>query len=121
MPTDPDANIFVPYQTTTTGIAYDAVKVGQRLPSVALDGWSLLFNPAKAGEPQACGIAIIDAPSEVLQIALNCLGFDPVDPKEADMAKAEQLLTGIRPSMHCFDSSKILSDLVSGDICIALT
>lgn len=121
LPNDPASEYFIPYETTTTGIAYDALKLDKLAPNAPRDSWALLFDPANAEQLAECGIAMIDAPSEVLQIALNYLGLDPVKASEADLAKAEALLAGIRPHVRYFDSSRILSDLVSGEICIALT
>jgi putrescine transport system substrate-binding protein len=52
--------------------------------------------------------------------ALTYLGIDPNSKKEADLQKAGDLLTSIRPFVHKFNSSEYINDLANGDICLAV-
>ena len=67
-----------------------------------------------------CGITVLDAPSEVVAIALNYLGLDPNSEKPEDLKKAEDLLTSIKPYVRKFDCSGYIDDLANGDACLSL-
>jgi putrescine transport system substrate-binding protein len=47
------------------------------------------------------------------------MGLDPNSTKEADYKKAEEKLLAIRPYVTYFHSSKYITDLANGDICVA--
>ena len=66
------------------------------------------------------GISLLDSPSEVVGIALNYLGLDPNSESEEDLAKAEALLTSIKPFIRYFNSSQYIDDLGNGETCVAL-
>jgi len=119
---DPDNQYGIPYMWGTTGIGYNVDKVAAALgKNVTLDSWDILFKPENIAKLKQCGVAILDAPSEVLSIALNYLGKDPnstnVDDYQND---AQKLLMGMRPYVTYFHSSQYINDLANGDICIAL-
>ena len=55
------------YMWGTTGIAYNEKKIAERLGDNApTDSWSLILDPANAAKLADCGIAILDAPTDVL-------------------------------------------------------
>jgi putrescine transport system substrate-binding protein len=56
----------------------------------------------------------------VVGIALNYLGLDANSESEEDLAKAEELLTSIKPHIRYFNSSQYIDDLGNGEICLAL-
>jgi putrescine transport system substrate-binding protein len=58
-------------------------------------GWCSIPRLAKRLAP--CGIAFVDAPSEILAVALMSLGKDPYSSDPADLAAAEAALLAIRP------------------------
>lgn len=55
----------------------------------------------------------------MLPAVLNYMGLDPNSTKEADYKKAEAKLLAIRPYVTYFHSSKYITDLANGDICVA--
>ena len=63
---------------------------------------------------------MLDAPAEVMAIALNYLGLDPNSEKPDDLKKAEDLMTAIKPYIRKFDSSGYIDDLANGDACLSL-
>ena len=63
---------------------------------------------------------MLDAPVEILPIALHYLGLPANSRNPDDYRKAEELLQGIRPYVRYFDSSKFTTDLANGDICVVV-
>jgi putrescine transport system substrate-binding protein len=104
----------------TTGIAYDARKVTALAPDAPTDSWRLVFDPKVAQRLASCGIAFIDAPSEVLSVTLIALGKDPSSEDPADLAAAESTLLAIRPYVRYINTVPLLEDLAAGDICVAV-
>ncbi len=102
------------------GIAYDARKVTALAPDAPTDSWRLVFDPKVAQRLTSCGIAFIDAPSEVLSVTLIALGKDPSSEDPADLAAAESTLLAIRPYVRYINTVPLLEDLAAGDICVAV-
>ncbi len=118
---DPGNEHAVPYMINTIGIGYNVAKVTEALgPDADLESWDLLFDPEVVSKLADCGVAILDSQSEVVGIALNYLGLDPNSESPDDLAKAEELLTKIKPSIRYYSSSQYIDDLGNGEICIAL-
>ena len=105
----------------TTGIGYNVAKVKAALgPNAPVDSWDLVFKPENISKLKSCGVAMLDTPGELLPIALNYLGEDPVSSNEAVIRKGEALLTKIRPYITEFNSSEYINELANGDICLAV-
>ncbi|BEU01496.1 putrescine-binding periplasmic protein [Agarivorans sp. OAG1] len=119
---DPGNLYGIPYMWGTTGIGYNVNKVKEILGEDAeLDSWSLVFDPEIAAKLSQCGIAYLDAPSEVVASMLNYMGKEPNSSKSADYkGEIESLMEQLRPSIRYFHSSQYINDLASGDICVAI-
>lgn len=118
---DPDNAHGVPYMINTIGLGYNVAKVAEALGTdEPPTSWDLLFDPETVGKLASCGVAVLDSPSEVMGIALHYLGLDPNSESEEDLAKAEELLNSIKPSLRYFHSSQYIDDLGNGEICLAL-
>src|SRR3569623_3726270 len=117
---DPGYQYAVDYMWGTTALGYNVDKVKAALPNAPLDSWDLLFKPENAKALAGCGITVLDAPSEVIAIALNYLGLDANSEKPEDLAKAQALLTSIKPYIRKFDSSGYIDDLANGDACLSI-
>jgi putrescine transport system substrate-binding protein len=63
---------------------------------------------------------MLDAQSEVLELALHYLGKDPHSEKPEDYAEVEKLMLAIRPYIKYFHSSSYINDMASGEICLAI-
>jgi len=119
---DPGNQYGIPYMWGTTGIGINIDKVKAVLgPDVPLDSWDLIFKPENLSKLKQCGVAMLDAPSEILSIALNYLGQDPnsTNPDDYEIA-AKNLLMAIRPDITYFHSSQYINDLANGDVCVAV-
>ena len=118
---DPGNAYAIPYRWVTSGIGFDRAKVHRALGKDApLDSWALVFEPRYAARLKDCGLVMLDAPSDVLPAAKLYLGLDPNSEDLKDLEKVEQLLAGVRPYVRYFNSSQYVSDLASGEICVAL-
>jgi len=118
---DPGNQHAFPYLWGTTGIGYNAAKVTAALgEEVALNSWDLVFKPENMAKLASCGVAFLDAPAEIIPAALFYLGLDPNSTNPEDYAKAEELMLSVRPHITYFHSSKFITDLANGDICVAV-
>ncbi|WP_392562631.1 extracellular solute-binding protein [Orbus sturtevantii] len=118
---DPDNTYAIPYVFMTTGIGYNVDMVKQRLGEDApVDSWELVFNPKYADKLKDCGVAFLDAPTEILASALRYLGKDPNSENLADYDAAYNLLVKIRPDIRYFHSFRYIDDLANGNICVVL-
>ncbi len=110
----------VPYAWGTVGLGYNVEQVKTRLGDLPLDTLDLIFKPSVAARVADCGIGLLDSPAEVISIALNYLGLDPNSEKKGDLKKATTLLSSVRPHIKYFNSSKYISDLANGEVCVVL-
>ena len=118
---DPGNQHGFPYLWGTTGIGYNVAKVKEVLgDDVPLDSWDLVLKPENMQKLSKCGVAILDSAPEVLAITLNYLGLPAHSLQASDYKKAEAKLKEIRPYVRYFSSSKSVSDLANGEICLAV-
>ncbi len=110
----------VPYLWGTTGIGYDAEAIAARMPDAPVDSWAMIFDPKIVSRFADCGVSILDAPEEMISIALNYLGHDPATSDPEHLAAAEDLLAGVAPYIGTFDSEQT-SRLADGQACIAVS
>ncbi len=118
---DPDGQYSINYMWGTTGIGVNVGKVqeilGEDAPIGSLD---LVFNPENMEKLAACGVHFLDAPGEIIPAALQYLGEDPDAKDEETLAKAEPVLSAVRPFVQKYHSSEYISALANGDICVAV-
>lgn len=111
----------VPWALGTSGIGYNTAMIAERLGDEApIASWDLLFNPEYASKLEDCGIATLDAAVEIIPAALNYLGLDPNTTSKNDFEQAEALLMQVRPYIRYFHSSRYISDLANGNLCLVL-
>ena len=118
---DPGNQYAFPYLWGSIGIGINVDKVKAALGENApVNSWDLLFKPENIEKLKACGVSFLDSPTEILPIALQYLGFQPnsQDPKE--LKAAEDLFLKIRTNIAYFHSSKYISDLANGNLCVAV-
>ncbi|MEO0387590.1 MAG: extracellular solute-binding protein, partial [Pseudomonadota bacterium] len=118
---DPDNAHSVIYMWGTTGIGYNVDKVTEILGEDApVDSWALVFEPENMEKLSACGVSFLDAPTEILPAAINYAGGDPMTTEAEDFEEAEAVLERVRPYIRYFHSSQYISDLATGEICVAV-
>lgn len=116
---DPSNQYAVPYLWGTNGIGYNVEKIKAVLGVEEIDSWAVLFEPENIKKLSQCGVAFLDSADEMIPAMLNYLGMDPNSTNPDDYAKAETKLLAVRPYVTYFNSSKYISDLANGNICIA--
>lgn len=117
---DPGNRYAIPYMWGTTGFGYDAEKIAARMENAPVQSWDMIFDPEVVKNFADCGVTLLDAPNEIIDIALNYLGRDPNSTDPADLKAVEELLTKIRPYVRYFHSSQYIDDLANGEICLAM-
>jgi putrescine transport system substrate-binding protein len=118
---DPGNQYAVNYMWGTTGIGYNAKKAREVLGGDGkIDSWDIVFKPELLAKFKDCGVHMLDSADDILPAALHYLGLDPNSSKEADLQKAADLMTKIRPSVRKFHSSEYINALASGEICLVV-
>lgn len=116
---DPGNQYAVPYLWGTNGIGYNVDKVREVLGVETIDSWAVLFEPENMEKLASCGVSFLDSADEMLPAALNYMGLDPNSTQTQDYDAAVEKLNKIRPYVTYFHSSKYVTDLANGDICVA--
>jgi putrescine transport system substrate-binding protein len=118
---DPGNQYATNYMWGTTGIGYN-VKAVQKIlgPDARIDSWDIIFKPENLAKFKDCGIHMLDSADDIFPAALGYLGLDPNSTKQADLEKAADLVSKIRPSVRKFHSSEYLSALATGEICLVV-
>jgi len=116
---DPDNEHAVDYLFGTTGVAYNVAAVGAAMPDAPVDSLAMIWDPAVVSRFAKCGVAVLDAPTEVVGSALLYLGKDPNSEKPEDLAAAAKVMMAARPYIR-LASSDYIKQLVSGEICVGL-
>ncbi|HLN25739.1 MAG TPA: polyamine ABC transporter substrate-binding protein [Patescibacteria group bacterium] len=116
---DPGNLYSVPYMIAATGIGYNVDMVKKAAPGIALDSWSLLFDPTAVAKLKGCGVTFLNTPTEVFPAALTYLGKSGASQSPDDLKLAADTVSKVRPYIKYFHSSKYINDLANGDICVA--
>ncbi len=109
-----------PYMWGSIGIGYNPEKVKAALGVDTIDSWAVLFQPENITNLSTGGVAFLAAAADMLPAALHYLGKPTNSKDKADLKAAEDLFLSIRPSVAYFHSSKYISDLANGNICVAV-
>src|SRR5947209_15443878 len=118
---DPGNQYGANYMWGTTGIGYNVKTIEGILGAGAkLDSWDIVFKPENLAKFKDCGIHMLDSPDDILAAALHYLGLDPNSAAEADLQKAADLVSKIRPFVRKFHSSEYLNALAGGEICLVV-
>ncbi len=118
---DPGNAYSINYMWGTTGIGVNVGKVQELLgPDAPIDSLELVLNPANMEKLAECGVHFLDAPTEMIPMALKYLGEDPDSHDPDVIAKTEAVYMGVRPYIQKFHSSEYINALANGDICVAV-
>ena len=119
---DPGSKFSVPYLWGTNGFGYNEGRVLAILGDDApVDSWALMFDPEVTAKLAAggCGISMLDSGDEMLPAAMAFLGLNPNSNAPEDFAAAAAVISSVQPHITYFHSSRYISDLANGDICVA--
>jgi putrescine transport system substrate-binding protein len=117
---DPGNLYAANYMWGTTGIGYN-VKIAQKiLGEGKIDSWDIVFKPENLAKFRDCGVHMLDSPDDIFPAALSYLQLDPNSTRQADLEKAAELVSKVRPYVRKFHSSEYLSALATGEICLVV-
>jgi putrescine transport system substrate-binding protein len=118
---DPGNQYGIPYMIGTTGIGYNVDKLKAAFGSTEIaNSLDLIFKPENISKMKDCGVTVLDAPVDIIKIALHYLGEDPNSQDPQVIEKAVPLLKSIRPYITTFHSSSYIDALAAGDTCLVL-
>src|SRR5215831_15251012 len=118
---DPGNLYAANYMWGTTGIGYN-VKMAQKVlgAEAKIDSWDIVFKPENLAKFRDCGIHMLDSADDIFPAALSYLKLDPNSTRQADLEKAADLVSKVRPYVRKFHSSEYLSALATGEICLVV-
>ena len=110
----------VNYMWGTTGIGYNEDMINERMEDAPTSSLAMVFDPDVVSKFADCGVHLLDAPEEIIPAALSYLGEDPRTNDIDVIAKAEAVITAVRPYIQKFHSSQYIDALAAGDICLVV-
>jgi putrescine transport system substrate-binding protein len=117
---DPGNRFAVPYLHAMNGFVYNVDLVKARMPDAPTDSLAMLFDPKVIAHFADCGVAFLDSPEDVIQLALAYLNLDPNSRSALDLQAAERTVMSVRPYIRIFDSNDYWHQLASKEICLAI-
>ena len=117
---DPNNEYFVPYMWGTHGVTYNEELVRSVLPDAPIGSLDLIFKPEYMEKLAECGVAFLDAPTDIIPMSLAYLGFDPYSTSKDDYKKVEEMLLKIRPYIKTFDNYAY-QKMPQKEFCVAVT
>ena len=116
---DPGNAHGIPWMWGTIGIGYNVAEINKRMVKPPVDSLAMIFEPSIVSRFADCGVMVLDSPTDVIPAALKYLLLDPDSKKPEDLAKAAELIKGVRPYIRKFHSSEYINALAGGNICLA--
>ncbi|MBM3468858.1 MAG: extracellular solute-binding protein [Alphaproteobacteria bacterium] len=116
---DPNLMYSIPFYWGTFGFAYAEEAILERMPDAPLNSYRMLFDPNVVSKFQSCGVSLLEEPVDVYPEILIFLGLDPLSSDFNDLKIAQNHLTKVRPYISRFLGQRFISELVSGEICLA--
>lgn len=114
---DPGNAYVVPYMWGTHGVTYNEALVKATYPDAPIGSLDLIFNPEHISKIDACGVAFLDQPTDMIPMALSYLGFSPNSTNPDDYKAVEEMLLKIRPYIKTFDNYAY-QRLVEEEFCV---
>lgn len=111
----------VPFFWGTTGITYNVDMIKARMPDAPLDSLALIFDPEIISKFADCGISFLDDPTSVIPFGMMYLGYPANSVDVQQLKEVEALIKAVRPYITYFSSTKMLLDLPSEQVCIAMS
>lgn len=118
---DPGNIYGVPYFWGTLGFAYNEDMVKKCMQNAPIDSYAMLFDPNVVKNFEQCGVTYLEESIDVYPLVLLYLGKDLKSTHTQDLRDAQRHLLQLRPFVRRFSSSRVVSELVSGETCLAQT
>ena len=117
---DPKNAYAVPFMSGTNIIGYNPDLIFKATGKRELTSWDDVLKPEAIKQLSQCGVAFMDSPSEVMPILLSYLGLPHDSDSRKDYSAVTDYMKTIRPYIRYFNSSQYITDMVNGDICVAV-
>ncbi|NCF16665.1 MAG: extracellular solute-binding protein [Haliea sp.] len=111
----------VPYMWGTTGFSYNVKLLRERMPDAPVHSSALIFDPEIVSRFADCGVSLLDDSTTVIGTALLYLGYPANSIEPQHLREVEELLRDVRPYIRYFSNAKMLLDLPSEEVCIAMS
>jgi len=112
---------YIPYHWGSTGYAWNAELVRERLPDHPMDSADVIFDPKIVEQLSDCGVTLLDSTTDLFPMTLVYLGLEP-DSFDVDSVRAiESVLGSVRPHVRYFGNSKMASDMSNREVCVAMS
>jgi putrescine transport system substrate-binding protein len=109
----------IPYHWGTTGYTWNAEMVHARIPDYPGTNGDMIFDPDIVARLADCGVTLLDSPTDLFPMVMAYLGRDPSVLDEDSVAAAVTQLDLVRPYIRYFSNEKIVSDMATGELCVA--
>ena len=118
---DPSNIYGVPYFWGTLGFAYNEDMIKKCMINAPHDSYAMLFDPKIVKNFEKCGVTYLEESIDVYPLVLMYLGKDLKNEDPDALKEAQAHLMKLRPFVRRFSSSRVVSELVSGETCLAQT
>jgi len=112
---------LIPFHWGTTGYAYNAEMVRERLGDHPMDSADVIFDPEIVSKLADCGVTWLDGPTDMFPMVLAYIGRDPNALDEESLAAAEAQMKLARPYIRYFSNQKMATDLSNKEVCVAMS
>lgn len=116
---DPGLTYSIPYYWGTIGFAYVEEIILARMPEAPVTSYRMLFDPNVVEKFNSCGVTILEEAIDVYPALLAYLQINPQSSDPNDLEKAQHQFMKVRPSITRFSGQRFVSELVSGETCLA--
>ena len=105
----------------TTGLPTTAIWCCERMPDAPLDSAAMLFDPAVVSRFADCGVSLLDDPTSVIPDLRCCTwAIPPILSSPLTWPRWRHYSRPVRPYIKYFSSTKLLLDLPSREVCVAM-
>ena len=117
---DPGNKHSIPYMWGTVGIGVNEDAVKRLAPDVKTNSLSMFLDPKTAQTLSACGLAVVDEPTDVMPALVAYLGGDISKIGIADLEAVEQALAKVAPYITVVTADRFIDELAAGKYCAAI-
>ncbi|MEN0106745.1 MAG: polyamine ABC transporter substrate-binding protein [Pseudomonas sp.] len=117
---DPQNRYAIPYLWGAVGLAINVTEAEKAFGGPLPNSWSLLFDPAQSAKLATCGISVLDAPDEVMSVAMNYMGRSLAHSPSTQIKQGGSMLEAVRKNVRYVDSERYIDDLKTGKLCMSL-
>ncbi len=115
---DPGNKYLLPWAWGFTTVGINKTKAAKALGSLPMpdNAWDLVFDPKYSSKLKSCGIAYLDTPTEIMNVALHYIGKEMYSTNVEDYKAAGAMLAKVRKDVRLF-SSTMIDDIAGGKAC----